>query len=328
MPKIKLSILLLLICHTFSGCKGSLTNKLSESKDSVKNIGTKIMGDFDGDGQQETAFIVKMKEGKGNCIETGICDEFEVRFSNPKLPPIKVGCCDPILINEGDLYKNGRDAISILRLPENGCMDMLYTYSYENGNWKMVLNFFIPSACDGLSDSIINHLVFRSNDKIYYMCYDLTSNPDTGIWVQKLVLPNSTGLFLDMYNTYCNKKLDLCIYYPNGFTPVETQEDNRQIFKSEDKKSEIDVWNDEPKTYDIIDSFYKSSTKDMNVTYKVLKNDWFVFSGLDKDGNIIYQKSSRHILNNEKVFQNLRISYPKANNKDYKQYCSVIATSF
>jgi hypothetical protein len=103
----------------FSLCILLITFSLWDFGSNAQDIGQKLSGDFDGDGKPETAYIVQTKKGIGVPIETGITDEFEVRFDNPKIKAIKIDCCKPNLISEGDLFHNGKTAFSVYQWPEN-----------------------------------------------------------------------------------------------------------------------------------------------------------------------------------------------------------------
>jgi hypothetical protein len=71
---------------------------------------------------------------------------------------------------------------------------------------------------------------------------------------------------------------------------------------------------------------------DIQLTYKKITKDWFVFSGVDKAGKIVYRKTVKKKINymgdeGVAVFQTLMITYPASQNKLYAPYCSVIAKS-
>lgn len=156
----KLAIIFLIVGVLISG-------QVSENK----KIGNKIQGNFLGNGKNITATAIKVKEGKGNPIENGTPDEYEIRFSDIKLKPIKAGCCEIILINEGDLNKDGTEEISIYQVPMNGC-----TYSFIKGNWKKLVDtFFIPTGCEGTSNTDLQKMIFRENKNIFYFQKDMSN---------------------------------------------------------------------------------------------------------------------------------------------------------
>ena len=144
-----------------------------------KKEGEKIEGYFLGKGRKITATSVRKKEGSGNPIENGTPAEYEIQFSDSKLKPIKAGCCEIILVNEGDLNNNGTDEISFYQAPMNGRTFTMSTYSYNNGNWKQIVKpFLIPTGCNQLNNDELQSRIFLQNKKIYY--YETVSDNDSG----------------------------------------------------------------------------------------------------------------------------------------------------
>ncbi|MBO6201318.1 MAG: hypothetical protein J6N74_06835, partial [Chryseobacterium sp.] len=140
-----------------------------------KKIGVEIEGNFLGNGKKITATAIKTKEGKGNPIEDGTPAEYEIRFSDNKIKPIKAGCCEIILINEGDLNNDGKDEISVYQAPMNGCTYTMTTYSLINGNWKKIVDtFLVPTGCESISNDNLQKMVFRENKQIYYLEKDMS----------------------------------------------------------------------------------------------------------------------------------------------------------
>ena len=141
-----------------------------------KKIGTKIEGDFLGNGKKILATVIKTKEAKGNPIEDATPAAYEIRFSDKKLKPIKAGCCETILINEGDLNNDGKDDISIYQAPMNGCTYSMTTYSFANGNWKKTVDtFLIPTGCETITNENLQKMIFRENKHIYYLEKDMSA---------------------------------------------------------------------------------------------------------------------------------------------------------
>jgi len=152
-------------------------------------IGEKIQGSFLGNGKKVTAFVIKTKEAKGNPIENGTSAEFEIRFSDAKLKPIKAGCCEIILINEGDLNDDGSDEISIYQAPMNGCTYTMTTYSFIKGNWiKIVQPFLIPTGCESISEKDLLNRVFKENKAIYFLEKDMST--ENGKLIKKKATTN------------------------------------------------------------------------------------------------------------------------------------------
>lgn len=137
-------------------------------------IREKIEGNFLGNGKKIIATAVKTKEAKGNPIEDGTPAVYEIRFSDKKLKPIKVGCCEIILINEGDLNQDGSDEISIYQAPTNGCTYAMETYSNINGHWKTIVDrFLIPTGCEVISKDDLQKRIFREKNQIFYLEKDM-----------------------------------------------------------------------------------------------------------------------------------------------------------
>lgn len=138
-------------------------------------IGEKIEGNFLGNGKNIMATAVKTKEAKGNPIEDGTPAEYEIRFSDKKLKPIKTGCCEIILINEGDLNRDGTGEISIYQAPMNGCTYAMETYSNINGNWKKIVDrFLIPTGCEEISKDDLQKIIFTESNHIFYLEKDMS----------------------------------------------------------------------------------------------------------------------------------------------------------
>ncbi len=149
-----------------------ISGQVSENK----KTGNKIQGNFLGNGKNITATVIKVKEGKGNPIEEGTPDEYEIRFSDNKLKPIKAGCCEIILINEGDLNKDGTEEISIYQAPMNGCTYSITNYSLINGSWKKIIDtFLIPTGCEKINNDDLQKMIFRENKNIFYFQKDMSN---------------------------------------------------------------------------------------------------------------------------------------------------------
>lgn len=147
-------------------------------------IGNKIQGDFDGDGKTDIATAIKVKEGKGNPVEDGTPDEYEIQFSGAQLKALNAGCCDIRLVNEGDLDNDGADDISVFQAPMNGCTYSMSTYSFKNGSWKQIVDtFLIPTACNELNDTDLQKRIFKEDNVVYYL--DSDPNDENGKLMRK-----------------------------------------------------------------------------------------------------------------------------------------------
>ncbi len=154
--------------------------------EAVVPIGEKISGDFNGDGKQDFAVVVRTKERVGNPAEDGTPAEYEIQFPDSNFKPISAGCCEIMLINEGDLTNDGADEVSVFQAPANGCVYSMSTYSYTNGNWQCIVKpFLIPTGCEGLSSDDLQKRVFREDNVIYF--YDTDLNDENGGLIKRQV---------------------------------------------------------------------------------------------------------------------------------------------
>ncbi|ALM49578.1 hypothetical protein AMR72_12100 [Flavobacterium psychrophilum] len=131
---------------------------------------TRNTADYNGDGIKDVATIVLTKKGEGNPVEDGTPDEYSITFSNKKLPALPIGCCDAIIISEGDLDNDGADEFSVFQSPMNGCAYTMTTYSFKQGKWqKLVEPFIIPTACEDISTAELEGRIFAEDGKVYIM---------------------------------------------------------------------------------------------------------------------------------------------------------------
>ena len=161
--------------------------EIKEDNINLPTVGEKVQGDFDGDGQMEFATALKIREGQGNPVEDGTPDEYAIQFSVDNLKTIELGCCEILLINEGDLNQDGADDISVFQAPMNGCMYTMTTYAWVNGNWKQIVeSFLIPTNCEKLSNEELQKRIFKEDNAIYHYDTDLND----GNLVKKKVIAN------------------------------------------------------------------------------------------------------------------------------------------
>ncbi|HVI48609.1 MAG TPA: hypothetical protein VM802_27320 [Chitinophaga sp.] len=137
----------------------------------------------------------------------------------------------------------------------------------------------------------------------------------------------------DKDKEYCNGRFVFCITYPNNFKGEgESPNGDGQIFTGGDG-AEIRAFGSLAITdFDQITDVYKTAVSDIKVVYKVVKPSYFIFSGTDKSGNIVYRKTIKKNVNYlgegaTAVFQTLMITYPAASQAKYAGYCTTIAKS-
>lgn len=138
------------------------------------NIGDKVYGDFNGDGKFEYAFRVLTKKGFGNPVEDGVPDEYELKFSDENIKPIKDNFYWFTLINEGDLDNDGSDEISVKEDPMNGCIGMVKTFTIKNekSNYLFEPFSFYRSSCDNKMSINPQDLVEKDNGIVYFYEYN------------------------------------------------------------------------------------------------------------------------------------------------------------
>ena len=122
---------------------GSNTDKSDQSDKSTQTatakpdsipIGEEIEGDFDGDGQKETAMIVQTADKDYN--KEGSTKQFAVKFSKASLPSFPIGCCEPQLFYEGDFMRDKKDKFSVYLAPADFIKDHNYTFTTYGLNGK------------------------------------------------------------------------------------------------------------------------------------------------------------------------------------------------
>ena len=151
----------------------SETKSIQPEKTNRILIGSKIEGDFDGDSKDEFAIITQTKQGEGNPVEDGTPDEYTISFSNKKLKPIIIGCCEAQLINEGDLNQDGKEDFSVYQAPMNGTVYEMTTYSLQDSNWKQIIEtFLIPTAHEEMNNEDLQNRVFLENNTLYILKED------------------------------------------------------------------------------------------------------------------------------------------------------------
>ncbi len=157
-----------------------------------------------------------------------------------------------------------------------------------------------------------------------------------GLLIAALLLLNC-GFVNQQPPQYCNARFSFCVQYPPGFEGLgESENGDGQIFRSKDKLAEIRAYGAmvvEDLNETVFDEF-QLATRNVSVSYKVVKPDWFIVSGLDKEGDIVYQKTVRKkiaYMGEEQpatdVYQTLMITYPKSQQDKYASYCRVISKS-
>jgi len=139
----------------------------------------------------------------------------------------------------------------------------------------------------------------------------------------------------DAYKEYCNARFQYCISYPADFVGEgESANGDGQVFYSPDRAVKITGYGSlvlEEEDLGKLSRQYTFSAKGIKVSYKVMKPDWFIFSGTDTAGNIVYQKTIRKKVpymgqdDLTPIFQTWQNVYPASRQEQYKAYCALLA---
>lgn len=125
----------------------------------------RIDGDFNGDGNLDTAFGVLLRRA----MEEEGQDEYVIRFSDGSIHQLETGYGEIRLINEGDLNNDGRDDISVYQAPLHGCTYNMNTYSYSGDKWKSITGtWLVLSGCNYLSDEDLQNRIVVEDGTVYY----------------------------------------------------------------------------------------------------------------------------------------------------------------
>lgn len=143
---------------------------------------------------------------------------------------------------------------------------------------------------------------------------------------------------------YCNNRFQFCMEYPEDFNAEgESGNGDGQTFSA--RKGTAKIWtyghlvidpadiddNAKPGADPLLYEF-KSATEGLKMAYKVIKPNYYIYSGTNKNGDIVYAKTAKHKINymgspDSEVFQTIMIIYPAAEQDKYKDYCTYIAGS-
>ena len=130
------------------------------------------------------------------------------------------------------------------------------------------------------------------------------------------------------WKTYINKKFGYSIEYParaSSNSVLETEKGRLFEIPGEKYSQHVGVGSMGDKS---LDEFYKITLdfyKDTKITYKVKRKDWFVVSGVNKEGEEYYYKLYRK---GGQKYLSFHLRYPHAKNKTYDRYVERIAKSF
>lgn len=137
-------------------------------------------------GKEVTAIATLVRQTDGNPAEDGTAAAYSITFNDPNIPAIPAGCCELILVNEGDLDGDGIEELSLCQAPMNGCTFTMTTYSFKNGKWKqLIAPFLIPTGCEGTTRADMDKRIIKVGNKVYTLQAD--PNDEEGKLVKKEV---------------------------------------------------------------------------------------------------------------------------------------------
>ncbi len=137
---------------------------------------------------------------------------------------------------------------------------------------------------------------------------------------------------VNKYANYHNQRFNYSIAYPKDilYPQGESDDGDGQKFLSKDADASLIIYGSNNVLNQSLQDLYleesRGGTHDNPkkvVTYKVLKNNWFVISGYNS-GKIFYQKT---ILNKDQ-FKSFYFEYPASKKKIYDPITKHIASSF
>nr|WP_295863592.1 hypothetical protein [uncultured Chitinophaga sp.] len=142
---------------------------------------------------------------------------------------------------------------------------------------------------------------------------------------------------------YCNNRFQFCMEYPDDFKAEgESGNGDGQTFSAPKGTAKIFAFGQlvmdpadidehvQPGT-DPLKYNFRSVTKGLKVAYQVIKPTYYIYSGTNNKGEIVYCKTAKRKIDymgsESDVFQTIMITYPAAEQDKYKDYCTYIAGS-
>lgn len=147
-----------------------------------------------------------------------------------------------------------------------------------------------------------------------------------------LALLTQSALADDVYKTYHNSRFDYFISYPEDvlFPQGEADNGDGQKFLSKEADVELLAYGSNNALNQSLEDLYHHESRGGTgqdskrvVTYRVLKGNWFVFSGFNS-GKVFYQKT---ILKNDQ-FKSFYFEYPESKKSIFEPILKNISTSF
>ena len=127
------------------------------------------------------------------------------------------------------------------------------------------------------------------------------------------------------YDTYVNQRYDYAIDYPTFLTPQpEAYNGDGRVFTNGDEEMKVyAMYNVLEQSIQDLKEFYESSI-DGSIDYSVQKENWFILSGTNSDGNLYYMKT---ILTDDTEYT-VQFTYPKKKKELYNVIVETVSKSF
>jgi len=212
---------------------------------------------------------------------------------------------------------------------------------------KQLENIIISNLKEGMNKTDVYKIIELTSDKM--VTVDSEGNKISSKRVEKVEINNlsykenlnktenpiTNEAEPNSLNKYCNDRFEFCIEYPKSFEGQgESNNGDGQIFISQDNQSKITVYGQLCVDNNNLDYYYNSVISDINVTYKTIKNNNYIYSGKNAKGEIVYGKIVKKTIDNYQgegstdAILNFMIEYPESQINSYTSYCKTISKSF
>jgi len=129
------------------------------------------------------------------------------------------------------------------------------------------------------------------------------------------------------YKTYTNARFAYSISYPANLLEPQGEAENGdgQAFRARDGRAEMRVWGQHNVNNESLRTAFDKTISEWRdgVSYKVIRQDWFVVSAL-VNGKIHYRKTMLH----RGIFKTFEIEYDKSQKAVYDSVTARIGKSF
>ena len=149
------------------------------------------------------------------------------------------------------------------------------------------------------------------------------TKPTTSSESHNAKLPTNDAI---SYDTYINPRFGFSIMYPTILPPQPEPENGDGRAFSNGKDEEMSVF----ASYNVLDDSIEEIFQECKssyigtVTYALQKDNWFVVSGTDEEGAILYRKT---ILTDD-IEYTVNLIYPKAKKQLYDEIVEKVTNSF